>query len=620
MTKKIVILINGSFNQSLDATNRNVQFGDGLFETCVIKQGKLLFWYQHFRRLQKGCDRLNILEVKESIWLNDIQKLINKSRLNNGIIKLILSRGNSQQGYQYHQVKPIRIVSIMPMINTTQGGLLLTICQKCYGHNNQLAGIKHCNRLDNILASDSIVDGVDDCIMLDEQQHIISTTKANIFIIKNDVLITPELIHCGIAGTRREVILELATLVNLSVSFTPITLEALYQADEVFISNSLLGLHQVAQIDKVQYNQSKHTQSLQTLLSNTENESSHTVKPNFPVVMASKIMAFVALFGLVWFLLINQNLINTQADVFEVKPNESVQQIAKNLKTKKLIHSFYYLEILTKLKFFNPSVQAGFYQLTSKMRITQLMNNIHQGKTIRHSINFKLGQTIQDYYQQLKKHAYIITPDTLETTLNLANIVYPYQGILLAGTYTFDHLATGGSIFKQAYQKGIDRMNYYWQKRDKSITLTSPYQGIILASIIQKEALNPSEKQDISGVLNRRLKYNMYLQAPSSLVYALTYDNPNKTKPINAANYTQLIYLGQLIANQDDLQIDSLYNTYRYKNLPPSAISTVSDDSLYSALHPSGGKALYFTPSKNNQHIFSDTYEQHLKHLKQYIE
>lgn len=304
MAQITTTLINGQSSNFVSVDNRALQFGDGLFETCVIKDGHLLFWRLHFLRLQEGGVRLGLPEIKESIWLNDIQKLVNKSRLKNAIIKLIVTRGDTKQGYKTNHItklNPTRISRIMPLPKIKNQALSLDLCQSHYGHNPQLAGIKHCNRLDNILAANTIVDPIDDCIMLDEQQHIISTTRANIFIIKEGVLITPELKFCGITGTRRSTILKLAPLVNLSISFKPITLVQLEQADEVFISNSVLGLAWVARFKDIQYVQGCYAHSLKALLIHTETESSHIIKPKPPYGSILKWGLLIAVLGFLVF-------------------------------------------------------------------------------------------------------------------------------------------------------------------------------------------------------------------------------------------------------------------------------------------------------------------------------
>ena len=100
-----IVLINGQEQSDISIYNRNVQYGDGLFETCVAKDNQILFWEKHFLRLEEGCERLKIKKIEESTWLKDIKKAFGLSAHKNCVIKLILSRGNSQRGYSCHSLR-----------------------------------------------------------------------------------------------------------------------------------------------------------------------------------------------------------------------------------------------------------------------------------------------------------------------------------------------------------------------------------------------------------------------------------------------------------------------------------------------------------------------------------
>lgn len=242
-----IVLINGKKQSQLSIFDRSCQFGDGIFETCLVKNAQVLFFQQHFDRLEKGRKKLQIKPMAEALWLADIKHALSLSQLNDAVLKIILSRGESLRGYNFAKnAMPTRIVIIAKMPKKIPAQYSLSLCQSGYAHNPQLAGIKHCNRLEQVLASAKMP--FDDCIMLDAKSKVISTTTANIFAIKADLLSTPDLSECGINGTRRQLILAKAADFGLKVQIKKMSIDEFLSADEVFISNSIIGVRSVVKI------------------------------------------------------------------------------------------------------------------------------------------------------------------------------------------------------------------------------------------------------------------------------------------------------------------------------------------------------------------------------------
>ena len=143
-----IVLINGAKQSKISIFNRNSQFGDGLFETCLVENKKILFWINHFDRLNRGCKQLKITKVDESVWLSDVKKALSLCNYDRCVVKLILSRGESQRGYGFKDdIKPVRAVIISELQKATfNNSFSLEYCQSGYDSNPKLAGIKHCNR------------------------------------------------------------------------------------------------------------------------------------------------------------------------------------------------------------------------------------------------------------------------------------------------------------------------------------------------------------------------------------------------------------------------------------------------------------------------------------------
>ena len=247
-----IAIINGKEQSNISIFNRNFQYGDGLFETCVVNNNQILFWEKHLSRLDIGCRKLKIKNIEEEIWLKDIKKALSLTSKKNCVLKLILSRGNSQRGYSYSDdILPVRVVIVSEVKNVqAKESFSLEYASSGYHSNPNLAGIKHCNRIEQILARSSLKR--DEAIMLDENQNIISVTQGNIYFIFGQSLVTPKLDRCGVIGSRRSLILELAESIELNVEEGNVSMNDAKKADEAFISNSIMGIQSVNSIEEYQ--------------------------------------------------------------------------------------------------------------------------------------------------------------------------------------------------------------------------------------------------------------------------------------------------------------------------------------------------------------------------------
>ncbi len=244
------ILINGIEETRIDVRDRGYQYGDGLFDTIAFKNSKLQLWNEHMQRLQAGCKRLSLNTVDEAVWLDDIKKL-NLSA--DAVIKISISRGISARGYAYNQrdanTRVTAAYSWPDYPADNQQGIIATFCNTPISINPALAGIKHINRLDNVLARNEwhdseIVEG----FMLDNKGHIIEGTMSNVFCILGDELYTPLLEQCGVAGVMRQQVINLANELNITVNIVDISQQNFLQMDALFITNSLIGLWPVKTI------------------------------------------------------------------------------------------------------------------------------------------------------------------------------------------------------------------------------------------------------------------------------------------------------------------------------------------------------------------------------------
>jgi len=276
-----VYLVNGITTEFIDVADRGLNYGDGIFETLLYSDGKCQFWDQHIARMQTGAEKLGIAFPGEQVFLDDVSSLIRQSRSQELAIKLILTRGSSGRGYAVKEKSlPLRIASIsvyQPRIEL-QDGVKATICKQTVSINKGLAGYKHLNRLENVIARNEWNDEYHEGIMLDDEKNVIEGTMSNLFMIKDGVLQTPDLTRSGIAGVIRQNILAIANQEKLTVDVKQLSLGELYDADAVFLTNSMIGIWPVISIDAVNYSSGDITKALQKKLRLCSSDNAKTIK------------------------------------------------------------------------------------------------------------------------------------------------------------------------------------------------------------------------------------------------------------------------------------------------------------------------------------------------------
>ena len=173
------------------------------------------------------------------------------------------------------------------------------------------------------------------------------------------------------------------------------------------------------------------------------------------------------------------------------------------------------------------------------------------------------------------------------------------EGRFFPDTYHFPRDTTDLDFLRRAYNTMARVLDEEWQHRDVGLPYTSPYEALIMASIVEKETSIPTERDKIAGVFIRRLQRGMLLQTDPTVIYAIgeSFDGDIKDR---------------------DLALDSPYNTYVYKGLPPTPIAAPGRAAIWAALHPDEGNALYFVAMGDGHHYFSDTLAEHNRAVAKY--
>ncbi|MBL1320914.1 MAG: aminodeoxychorismate lyase [Methylophaga sp.] len=273
-----MILVNGKADNRISISDRAIQYGDGLFETIAYRNGQLEFVDTHLMRLAVGCKRLAIPFRQLKQLKEELSIVLTELAEHDAVIKIIISRGSGGRGYLADpSVEPTRIISTYPLptypANYQEIGVTARICQQRLSENTSLAGIKHLNRLEQVLARTEWHDPeISEGIMLDQHENVIEGTMSNLFIVKAGELFTAELNKSGVAGIIRAEILDITADNNIPCTETIISKSTLADADEVFVCNSIIGIWPVTCIynGKINYNYpvGKITRQLQNLLSN----------------------------------------------------------------------------------------------------------------------------------------------------------------------------------------------------------------------------------------------------------------------------------------------------------------------------------------------------------------
>jgi 4-amino-4-deoxychorismate lyase len=249
-------IVNGDFDQRISPLDRGFAYGDGVFRTMRVQGGIPVNWHLHYQKLVADCASIGIVCPSAELFISDIEQLFIQDIMRNemSVAKIIVTRGEGERGYTIPAVTtPLRVIikSQLPSYanHYSKGGVNLTVCETRLAHQQKLAGVKHLNRIENVMArmewrDESIFDG----IMLDSDGNVIECTMSNIFARFGDTLMTPKLNTSGVAGVTRQQILALSKPLNLKVTEATMPLVQLLTADEIIICNSLYGVLQAISI------------------------------------------------------------------------------------------------------------------------------------------------------------------------------------------------------------------------------------------------------------------------------------------------------------------------------------------------------------------------------------
>lgn len=290
-------------------------------------------------------------------------------------------------------------------------------------------------------------------------------------------------------------------------------------------------------------------------------------------------------------------------DVFVVEPGDTARAVVQRLAARDVTRNDWRWRLLFRLQ--PPAIQAGEYLLTDPLTPPALMQHLASGDVIQHRFTLVEGWTWSDLRRALLAHDVLeadvgmLADESIMSALGRPG-EHP-EGWFLPETYAVVRGDTAQDLLERAHDALQAALAEAWRSRAADLPLSSDYELLTLASIVEKESARASERPEIAGVFIRRLQQNWRLETDPTVIYGLgeTFDGDIRRR---------------------DLRTDTPYNTYTRRGLPPTPIAMPSRQSLQAVAAPASGTAMFFVADGQGGHVFSDTLEDHNRAVRALLE
>lgn len=290
-------------------------------------------------------------------------------------------------------------------------------------------------------------------------------------------------------------------------------------------------------------------------------------------------------------------------DVITVPAGSSLYQLSAELERIGILDSARLFRLYGRLHPAKGQIRAGEYALAPGMTPADFYQNLQSGAVLQYSVTLVDGQSFASFCDTLRR------TDKLVYTLhdqNIGDLLAAWgseqrhpEGMFFPDTYVFQRGDTDVSVLQRAYQRMQQQLQAEWRNRAEGLPYKTPYEALIMASIVEKETGAPHERAEIAGVFVNRLRMGMRLQTDPTVIYGLGERYKGNLKKSHLNEYTP-------------------YNTYRIQGLPPTPIANPGQAAINAALHPAPTAALYFVAKGDGSHQFSVTLAEHEKAVKQF--
>lgn len=290
--------------------------------------------------------------------------------------------------------------------------------------------------------------------------------------------------------------------------------------------------------------------------------------------------------------------------VVTIEPGSSLTLITRRLENDGILKWPRVLVLWARWQGIDRLVRTGEYELTPGLTPVSLMSLLMSGRNVQYPVTFVEGWTVRQSLEHLwTQESVLVTlsDKTDEEIMAILQSPFPaLEGNLFPDTYFFTRNTTDEAILKRAHSRLLEVLEAEWQVREQGLPYDSPWQALIMASIIEKESGYQAEKADIAGVFVRRLQQGMRLQSDPTIIYGM------------GSAYNGVI-------RRSDIDTTTPWNTYRIDGLPPTPIAISGRDSIRASLNPNPGTALYFVSRGDGSHQFSDTLQEHNAAVRRYL-
>ncbi len=315
----------------------------------------------------------------------------------------------------------------------------------------------------------------------------------------------------------------------------------------------------------------------------------------------------VATLGFGWYIhqMFHRPLVEVvdKPEVIDVNPGDGMYRVCRRMKDAGLIdnvRTFCRVAMWSGYK----HVIKGRYQITDQDTPKSLLEKMKSGDVVTFEISLIEGHTFKQMYQRLQSNPNIVSilqgasEQEIMTRVAGDENLHP-EGQFYPDTYRFSYGVSDLEVLNRAHQRLKEVLDEEWQQRQPDLPYKTPYEALIMASIVEKETAVASERPQIAKVFVERLKLGMRLQTDPTVIYGMgdRYDG----------NITRR-----------DLRTKTPYNTYRIDGLPPTPIAMVGREAIHAALQPEGQNALFFVAKGDGTHYFSKTLEEHNRAVRKY--
>ncbi|WLD56669.1 endolytic transglycosylase MltG [Salinispirillum sp. LH 10-3-1] len=294
--------------------------------------------------------------------------------------------------------------------------------------------------------------------------------------------------------------------------------------------------------------------------------------------------------------------LNADTVVFEVQRGSSVRAVANQLAAEGVWADADFLYYYARLSQ-QTALRAGEYEVPPSISLPDLLALLQSGRTVQYQVTFIEGWRFRDWREalaQLDNIQHTIMELSEEEVAQVLELDYVLpEGLLYPDTYSYQRGATDVSILRQARDKMVRVLAEEWENRSDKAVVKTPYEALILASIVEKETGASWERGEIAGVFTRRTNLGMRLETDPTVIYGLGDE-----------------FRGNLTRRH--LNTTTPYNTYRVSGFPPTPIAMPGTDSIRAALNPEPGTSLFFVARGDGTHQFSDNYSDHLAAVRRY--